>query len=558
MAAVTEASSRCAFLPSHDGCTVAELLVKLVFKQLDRELKRMFVQDYVSDDDSEDGSVASSQCGDGMDDDGSDYDSSFPPAGERAASLSVDHSAPEQEQHGQPEAFLPCEFCPDVFPANMLEAHQRLCQRMQLEGPVLGVGHTPVQGRIPDNTSATVATVTASVIPGNNIMQRLSTYFHPESAVAQGLRLTPQTGIYTAGVAGAAARTGPARDGSANMISGHVPTQDSFDDVLSPTVSRYPAPMDSAVLQLLKSLLGSAALNCSQLGEMAALLDRERADSDANNSLFMSIDNCDNVAAWESLVKRAALVASQPQPQPHDMSTKSKAKNSSSLSGTSKCVIRSEYSLARDTHSEFADSEFALLLGKVFDRLDLDGDGFITYADFTSKQVSYVDLQAEVDPYLLYGLREQSLLGDNTIDKSKIDLVNLTCASRIDPAADEACGNDLPSAPALVKTDSLWTSVSTERALPPPPINRSLRGLEEAERELDSLVQQTKDVIDDSEDTALALLIHYGWDIKRLVEVFLENPRPVRLAVGLGPRHRPHLLRFDLFGSARFDPGVCI
>ncbi|KAJ1417918.1 hypothetical protein B484DRAFT_145646 [Ochromonadaceae sp. CCMP2298] len=54
-------------------------------------------------------------------------------------------------------------------------------------------------------------------------------------------------------------------------------------------------------------------------------------------------------------------------------------------------------------------------------------------------------------------------------------------------------------------------------------------------------------ILDDSYAASLALLNHFKWDLKTLVEEYIENSRAVRFAVGLGPRSKPPFLRHDLF-----------
>lgn len=63
----------------------------------------------------------------------------------------------------------------------------------------------------------------------------------------------------------------------------------------------------------------------------------------------------------------------------------------------------------------------------------------------------------------------------------------------------------------LLKTNSLWMSVSTEKSLPASESNKSVSGLDEAEIALCTLIERARHILDDSESATVALLIHYKW-----------------------------------------------
>lgn len=103
-----------------------------------------------------------------------------------------------------------------------------------------------------------------------------------------------------------------------------------------------------------------------------------------------------------------------------------------------------------------------------------------------------------------------------------------------------------PSIP-FQKSDSLWASVSNEKSLPIRESSRSFSHLDEMEEELLNVIQRTQDIIDDSESTAIALLLHYQWDMKTLVEEYIDNHRLLRKMIGLGVRNKPSFYRLDRY-----------
>jgi hypothetical protein len=50
------------------------------------------------------------------------------------------------------------------------------------------------------------------------------------------------------------------------------------------------------------------------------------------------------------------------------------------------------------------------------------------------------------------------------------------------------------------------------------------------------------------------MLVHFHWDAKTLVEIFLCDPKAVRRSIGLHAKSRPPFLRYDLFGPNKPVP----
>eukprot|EP01034_Spumella_vulgaris_P021920 gene21920-27998_t len=241
---------------------------------------------------------------------------------------------------------------------------------------------------------------------------------------------------------------------------------------------------------------------------------------------------------------------------------------------------------------------FTSLVDATFTLMDRDGDGQLTARDFAARDdtLSYAELRHKVDPELLYrktSVSESSgsgseLNGDVSDDEAVSDIREITSSQQTStptrqsiPAKDQnsitkkqktvtMClsvnpGEDsaLSSPIKLRKTDSLWTSVSNEKSLPSASSadhasSRSYSSLEDAaSHELYSLVDRARSLLDDSQSTAVALLMHFQWDLSTLVESYLENSRSVRLSAGLGPRHLPSFLRHDLFLTQR-DGSSCV
>lgn len=199
---------------------------------------------------------------------------------------------------------------------------------------------------------------------------------------------------------------------------------------------------------------------------------------------------------------------------------------------------------------------FTFFLESAFDVLDRDGDGYLNPNDFSVVETSFVDLLDTVDPARLYGTARIHLEGAGLKMPSKFPeqpkkgppSAALSTNNSMDNLAEEDL--ILLSTPVpLAKTSSLWRSVSHEKSLPSADASRSYSGLEEAEMEMTALVHRAMLIIDDSAAVSTSLLIHYKWDVKTLVEEYIENSRAVRLATGLGPRNQPPFLRLDLHNS---------
>ncbi len=187
-------------------------------------------------------------------------------------------------------------------------------------------------------------------------------------------------------------------------------------------------------------------------------------------------------------------------------------------------------------------------LEETFNTLDTDQDGYLTVGDFIFEDVSYEELRPFVDPFLLYS--------DILVDKSKVMHKDDSCFNKIDEDSipglymDSDYVNDLmpPSIP-MTKSNSLWATLSNEKmmALPSSDLvrNMSLSGNDETEREIADIINRTKDIIDESESTTCALLVHFRWDVKHMIEEYLDNRNKIRSVVGMGPRDFPPFLRWD-------------
>jgi hypothetical protein len=193
---------------------------------------------------------------------------------------------------------------------------------------------------------------------------------------------------------------------------------------------------------------------------------------------------------------------------------------------------------------------FTSFVESLFAQLDRDGDGFLTAADFAVVERSYADLLDTVDPTRLYGTRSSLVSSQKFTPGSKPLESNRMPTIRSFESLSDADLQELSTPIALGKVSSLWRSVSHEKSLPVVDASRSYAGSEETEQELAAIVRRVMSIIDDSEGASLSLLLHYKWDVKKLVEEVLENSRAVRFAVGLGPRSLPPFLRHDLFGTS--------
>ena len=180
---------------------------------------------------------------------------------------------------------------------------------------------------------------------------------------------------------------------------------------------------------------------------------------------------------------------------------------------------------------------------------------------------------------------------NNTVERSISHISALTIPEGAEDAEeednDEDDAVDVPPGPVLHKVDSLWHSLSHEKMQPPSAAaqrSRSVAGWEGTSDELATLVHSIRQVhtltiplhhivilfcychwfsrlihdfihffpfqiqiVDESAHTTAALLLHYGWDAKSLIEDYLENRKAVRARAGLGPRTMPPFLRRDIF-----------
>jgi hypothetical protein len=184
---------------------------------------------------------------------------------------------------------------------------------------------------------------------------------------------------------------------------------------------------------------------------------------------------------------------------------------------------------------------------------------------------SYEDLKHQVEPSILYspdrGLGRKKMIvnssenvntcnhstllcrGDDTTDNDLCvmnDKNGCVMTSLFSDGPDDA-DDEVPAGPVLRKIESLWASVSHEKAQPSSQSSISLQGWEGTSNELVTLVHNVKEVVDESAHTTAALLLHYRWDAKTLIEDYTENRKAVRMKAGLGPRHLPPFLRYDVF-----------
>jgi hypothetical protein len=230
---------------------------------------------------------------------------------------------------------------------------------------------------------------------------------------------------------------------------------------------------------------------------------------------------------------------------------------------------------------------FSSLLESTFAVMDRDGDAQLTTRDFAAGDdtLSYAELRHKVDPQLLYAKNNDKTGFENHEEASSaihdIQSTEITSLSHARNTSDSPAkkvksvtmgsSSSIPDGQAslsspirLRKTDSLWTSVSNEKSLPSASsadhaFSRSYTSLEDAAaHELYSLVDRASSILDDSRSTAVALLVHFQWNLTALVDSYLENSRSVRLAVGLAPRHLPPFLRFDLFSQQESNASITV
>jgi len=217
-----------------------------------------------------------------------------------------------------------------------------------------------------------------------------------------------------------------------------------------------------------------------------------------------------------------------------------------------------------DERSEDPFLNLRLTLESLFSTLDVNSDGFLTSEDFISKMILKVD-SIDIDPVRLYSPDRKGNNDSNPFAEDKSDTLN-------DDHNDDDNFIDISKLslfPSMERVDSLWASVSNDQIVPNVTSTKSLKGLDETELEMHSILDRTCEIINESEGTTASLLLHYNWDEKTLVEDYIENQIAVRLAVGLGPKTHPPFLRFDIFGrrtvnkkgeglkSVPIDCGIC-
>ncbi|RYH32039.1 hypothetical protein EON65_01405 [archaeon] len=218
----------------------------------------------------------------------------------------------------------------------------------------------------------------------------------------------------------------------------------------------------------------------------------------------------------------------------------------------------------RDTTAVFTLEKqgFSSLLRSTFELLDRDGDGYLTSSDFADEELDFSDLSSIVNPHILYGnhhstpninMHSSPDFQSDTLRRGSFSRMSsparLNLHAALDFNGDNMSVNELTPL-ALQKADSLWVSVSNEKSLPRPEASRSFCCVNETEQELVSLIEHVQFMLDDSQSTAIALLIHFKWDLKSLAEEYIENSRVVRNAVGLGPRNKPPFYRLDVYRQA--------
>ena len=72
--------------------------------------------------------------------------------------------------------------------------------------------------------------------------------------------------------------------------------------------------------------------------------------------------------------------------------------------------------------------------------------------------------------------------------------------------------------------------------------------------QLGKMVSDVCLILDESPSVAVALLLHFHWDVRRLVQCFAEDSRAVRRAAGLPCKSSPPFLRMDVCQRAKVPP----
>jgi hypothetical protein len=198
-----------------------------------------------------------------------------------------------------------------------------------------------------------------------------------------------------------------------------------------------------------------------------------------------------------------------------------------------------------------ADDTLSQLLEASFDLMDIQRKGHISRHEFVGTADDIEQFHTPVgsdappiDPVLLYGKLMQSSAIDRSADPQQLQpaaILSTSKAKSLDP-------DHHPSSPKLsmVRVDSMWRSIAQDKSLPSLEPHRSVFGIFGAKDEFQSLVNRTKEIINESSAITIALLIHYLWDSKTLIEDYIDSPIYTRSKAHLGPKDKPSFLRHDL------------
>lgn len=182
------------------------------------------------------------------------------------------------------------------------------------------------------------------------------------------------------------------------------------------------------------------------------------------------------------------------------------------------------------------------ILGQTFDLLDADKTGFITKQSL-----------ARCDPSDLYE-PNASIPEDKKSHKLSSESSGASDFSLNPSKEAQGLAKEIP----LIKVDSMITAINQDKTLPLVDSNKSLFGLDGAMKELKTLICRVADVIDQSEAITIALLSHYRFNYKKLIDEFIGNQANIFQTIGLGPSNQPSYQRYDLYGRsnriATFSP----
>lgn len=196
------------------------------------------------------------------------------------------------------------------------------------------------------------------------------------------------------------------------------------------------------------------------------------------------------------------------------------------------------------------------LLHSVFNHLDCQHRDVITVEDFSSKKQATI--VPSLDPEVLYR-------DGKDIERRGSPRQGTPRAGGLGPDDDE----DMPPPPTpigLSRADSTWNSLSTAEVTYSKDASISVVGVERADPELQSMVDSVCSIIQVSPPEAYAMLLHFHWDFKRVVELYVDDPKNVRRLAGMGSTTLPPFLRHDIFadaGSSSSEPllvscGICM